>query len=135
MSFQSCPIKLIVNNGLEDLWRRENTDSSVSARYNRSPGTRFRICRVYADLKISNNTKINHIMGSIAGHNNAISVKTIPSKTKIGKESQYYNNYPLLKPEFSSTTSNLLFYLKDQKRPLFSKWMVRLHQVFFKNEY
>ena len=32
--------KLIVDNVLEDLWRRENTDSSEFTDYNRSSGTR-----------------------------------------------------------------------------------------------
>ena len=35
--------KLIVDNGLEGLWRRENHDFSEFNRYNRSSGTRSRI--------------------------------------------------------------------------------------------
>ena len=38
--------KLVVDNGLEHLWRRENPDSSEFTRYNRSFGTRSRIDRV-----------------------------------------------------------------------------------------
>ena len=37
--------KLIVDNGLEDLWRRENPDSSEFTCYDRSSGTRSRIDR------------------------------------------------------------------------------------------
>ena len=51
--------KLIVNNGLEDLWRRETPDSSKLTRYRRSSGTRFRINSVYTDVHVASNTKIN----------------------------------------------------------------------------
>ena len=56
--------KLIVDNGLEDLWRRKNPDSSEFTRYNRSPGTRSTIDRVYTDTEMASNTKMNHIMVS-----------------------------------------------------------------------
>ena len=46
-----------------------------------------RIDRVYTDIKIANNTKINHIMVSFTNHCNAISIDRLPSKTKIGKNS------------------------------------------------
>ena len=41
--------KLIVDNGLEDLWRKENPDSSELTHYNRSSGTRSTIDRVFTD--------------------------------------------------------------------------------------
>ena len=84
--------KLIVDNGLEDLWRRENPDSSEFTRYDRSSGTRSRIDRVYTDIKIASNTKINHIMLSFTGHYNAIFIDRFPSKTEIGKYSWCFNN-------------------------------------------
>ena len=43
--------KLIVDNGLEGLWRRENPDSSELNHYNRSSGTTSIIDRVYIDIK------------------------------------------------------------------------------------
>ena len=52
--------KLIMENGLQDLWRRENPDIYEFTRYDRASGTRSRIDRVYTDIKIANNTKINH---------------------------------------------------------------------------
>ena len=64
--------KLIVDNGLENLWRRENPDSSEFTCYNRSSGTRSTIHRVYIDIKIASNAKINHIMVSFTDHYNAI---------------------------------------------------------------
>ena len=51
--------KLIMENGLQDLWRRENPDIYEFTRYDRASGTRSRIDRVYSDIKIANNTKIN----------------------------------------------------------------------------
>ena len=43
--------KIIMDNGLEDLWRRENHDVSEFTRYNKSSGTRSWIDRVYTDKK------------------------------------------------------------------------------------
>ena len=78
--------KLVVDNGLEDLWRRENPDSSEFTRHNRSSGTKSRIDRVYTDIKIGSNTKINHTMISFTDHYNAIFIDRFPSKSKIGKD-------------------------------------------------
>ena len=78
--------KFIVDNGLEDLWRTENPDSSEFNRYNRSSDTRSTIDRVYTDIKMASNTKINHIMVSFTDHYNAIFIDRFPSKTKIGKD-------------------------------------------------
>ena len=63
--------KLIVDK--EILWRRKNSDSSELACYNRSSGGRSTIGRVYTDIKMSINIKINHIMVSLTGYDNAIS--------------------------------------------------------------
>ena len=106
--------KLIVGNGLEDLWRRENPDSSEFNRYDRSSGTRSRIVRVYTDIKIASNTKIHYIMVSFADHYNAIFVDRLPSKIKIGKDTRCFNNSLLGVPEFSFTTKTFLFLLKLQ---------------------
>ena len=45
-----------------------------------------RIGRVYTDVKIAKNTKINHIIVSFTGHYTTISLDRLPSKTKIKKE-------------------------------------------------
>ena len=45
--------KLIVGNGLENLWRRENPDSSEFIRNDRSSGTRSRIDMAFTDIKIA----------------------------------------------------------------------------------
>ena len=75
--------KLIVNNGLYDLLRRKNPDSSEFTIYNRFSGTRSRIGRLYADIKIPNDNKINHIMVSFTDHYNAISLYRLFSETEI----------------------------------------------------
>ena len=54
-------------------------------------------------------------MVSFTGHCNAISIDGLPSKTKIGKDSWYFNISLLCKPEFSSATKTFLFLLKTQK--------------------
>ena len=68
MPFNYGLSKLIMNNGLEDLWRRENPDSSDFTRYNRSSGTRSTTNRVYTDIKMARNIKMNHIMVSFTDH-------------------------------------------------------------------
>ena len=102
--------KLIVNNELKDLWRRENLDSWVH-RYHRSSGTRSRIDRVYTDIEIANNTKINHIMVSFTDLYNAISIDRLHSKSKVRKDSWYLNNSLCCKPELDffikKTTTSL----------------------------
>ena len=52
----------IVDNGLMDLWRRANPDCSEFTHCDRSSGRRSGIDRVYTDIKIATNTKINQIM-------------------------------------------------------------------------
>ena len=76
--------KIIVDNGFEDLRRRENPSSSEFTSYDGSTGTRFKTYRV---IKIANSIKINHIMVSFTDHYNAISIERLSSKTKIGKDS------------------------------------------------
>ena len=114
MPFNYVLSKLIMDNGLEDLWRRENLDASKFTRYDRSSGTRSRIDRVCNDIKIASNTKINHIMVSFTDHYNAIFIDRFPSKTKIGKDSWYFNNSLLCKPEFSLIT-DFLFFIENTK--------------------
>ena len=78
--------KLIVDNRLDDLWRRENPDSSESAHYNRSSVISSMVDRVYTNNKIANNTKNNHIIVSISDRYHANSFDKLPSKTRIGKD-------------------------------------------------
>ena len=78
--------KLIEDNGLEDLLRRENTDSSEFTHYNRFYDTRSWIDRVYIDIKIASNIKINHIMVSFTDLYNTISFYAdSPQKLKLEK--------------------------------------------------
>ena len=111
--------KLIMDNGLDDLWSRENPDSSESTRYDRSSGTRSSLDRIYIDINIANTIKINHLMVSFTDHYNAIPVERLTSKAKIRKVSWDFNNSLLSKPNFCSTKSNFLSLLKTQKQPLF----------------
>ena len=55
-------------------------------------------------------------MVSFTDHYNAISIDRVPSKTKIGKISWYFNNYLLCKPVFSSATNTFLFLLKQKNK-------------------
>ena len=59
-------------------------------------------------MKIANST-INHILVSFTGRYYAISFDRLPSKTKIGKDSWYFNNSLLCKPEFFSATKTSFF--------------------------
>ena len=112
--------KFILDNGLKDLRRRENPDSSEISCHERSSGTKFRIDRVYTDTKIASNTKINQIMVSFTDHYKSIFIDKFHSETKFGKYLWYFNNSLLCKPEFSST-SKTFFNKKYKKQPLFSK--------------
>ena len=100
--------KLIMENGLEDLWRRENPDISEFTHYDRASGTRSRIDRVYTDIKIANNTKINQKMISFSDHYNALFIDRLYSKTKTGKDLWYFNNTLLQNKDFCSTVTNFL---------------------------
>ena len=107
--FNCALSKLIVDNGLDDLWRNENQDSSEIIRYNRSCSTISRIYRVYPDIRIASNTKVNNIIASVTDHYNAVFIDRFPLKIKIVKNSWYFNNSLLCKPEFSSTSKTFLF--------------------------
>ena len=72
-------------------------------------------------------------MVSFTDHYNAISIDRLPLKTKIGKDSWYFNNSLLCKPEVSSATKTFLFLFKTQKNkyscsgpPAFKSWSCRL---------
>ena len=106
----------IVDNGLEDLWRRDNPDFSEFICYNRSSGTRSRIDRVYTDVKIASNTKINHIIVSFTDHYNAIFIDRLPSQIKIEKEKIHGTLIILFYVRLSSPRLQRLFLLKTQKR-------------------
>ena len=73
------------------------------------PLARIHDRQVYTDIKIANNTNINHIMVSFTDDYNAISFDRLPSNTKIGKVSWYFNNSLLCKPESSSAAKTFLF--------------------------
>ena len=64
---------------------------------------------------ISSNTEINHIMVSVTNHYNATFTDIFPLKTKVGKDSWYFNNSLLCKPEVSSTWRTFIFLLEIQK--------------------
>ena len=124
--------ELIVNHGLQDLWRRENLDSFEVIRYGITSGLRSSIDNVYNDIKNANNIKINHIMISLTDHYNAISIERLPSKNKIGNNSWYFNNSILCHPDFFSTTKNLLSLLKTQKssHSSASDWWNTINLIF-----
>ena len=73
--------KLIVGNGFEDVWRRENLDSCEFTHNDKSSGTRSRIDMVYTDITFANNTEINHITVSVTDHYNDISFDRLLSET------------------------------------------------------
>ena len=100
--------KLIMDHGLEDLRRRENPDTSEFTGYDRISDTRSRIDRVYTDIKIANDTKINHKMISFSDHYNALLIKSLSSKTKTGKDLWLLNNTLLQNKDFCSSISDLL---------------------------
>ena len=78
-------------------------------------GQGSRVDRVYTDIKVANNTKINHIMASSTDDYYAISIDRLPSKNKIGEYSWFFNKSLLYKLDFSSTAKTFLFLLKAQK--------------------
>ena len=91
----AVPIMLCLNSswimGLR-IYGEGRTQIPLSSPATIGPLQGSRIDRVYTDIKIANNTKINHIMVSFTNHYNAISIDRLPSKTKIGKYSWYFNN-------------------------------------------
>ena len=54
-------------------------------------------------------------MVSFTDHYKVIFTDRVPSKTEIEKDSWYFNNSLLCKPEFSSTSNIFLFLLETQK--------------------
>ena len=118
--------KFIVDNGPEDLWRRENQDSSKFTHFNRSPGARSRIDSVFTDIRIVNNTKINNMV-SYANHYDAISVDILPTKTKIGKDSWYLILF-YVSPS-SPQLQRFRLFIKTQS--LLSEWHVGILQISF----
>ena len=90
--FNYTLLKIIVDNRLEDLWRRENADFSEFTCFDRSSAETSRIYRVYTDIQISKDTKINNIMVSFMDHYNVFFIDRFSSKTKIKKHSWYFNN-------------------------------------------
>ena len=114
----AVPIMLCLNSswimGLR-IYGEGRTQIPLSSPATIGPLQGSRIDRVYTDIKIANNTKINHIMVSFTDHYNAISIDRLPSKSKIGKDSCNFNNSLLSKPEVSSATETFLFLLKTKK--------------------
>ena len=55
-------------------------------------------------------------MVSFTYHYNAIFIDRFPSKTEFGKDSWYFNNSLLCKPQFSSATKTFLFFVKTHKK-------------------
>ena len=53
---------------------KDNPDSSEFTHYDRSSGSRSRKGKVYTDIKLAVNTKINHIMVFFTNHCNVISI-------------------------------------------------------------
>ena len=111
MSFQLCPVK--THCGYWTGGSMEKGETRFTC-YNRCSGITSRIDRVYTDIKITSNTKINHIMVSFTDHYNVIFIYRFPSETKTGKDSWYFNNSFLCKPQFSLTTKTFIFSLKTQ---------------------
>ena len=103
--------KLILDQGLEDLWRRKNPDTSEFTRYDRTSGTRSRIARVYTDIKIANNTKINHKMISFSDHYNALLIERLSSKTKTGQDLYGFSTILYYKTKISFLQSQIYFIL------------------------
>ena len=105
-----------MDNGLENLSRREKPDSTEFPWV--QPGSGLH--RVHTDIKIVNNTKINHIMVSFIDHYNGISIDRLTPKTKIGNDLWYCNYSLLCKPEFFSASENFLFLLKTHTKNNYS---------------
>ena len=101
--------KLIMDNGFDDLWRKERLGSPP---YTKGSLPRILDRQVLYWYKIANNTKIDYLMVSFTNRYNAISIDRLPWKTKIGKHSWYFNNSFVCKSEVSSATKIILFLLK-----------------------
>ena len=64
------------------IYGKGRTQIPEFTRYDRPSGTRCRIDRVYDDIKIANNTKINHIIVSFTDLYNVIFIDRLPSKAR-----------------------------------------------------
>ena len=91
---------------------------------------KIQIDRFYTNIKIASNTRINYIMVSFTNHYNAIFVGRFPSQTKIGKDSWYFNNSLLCKPEFSSTTNTFFTNNTKNNHPSASHWWENTKSCF-----
>ena len=74
------------NYALSKFTMYNGLDSSEFTHCSKFSGTRSRIDIVYTDIKIPNNTKINHIMVFFTDHYNSMSLDRIPLNTKIRKD-------------------------------------------------
>ena len=125
--FSNALSKLIVDNGLEGLWRREKPDSSEFTRCDRSSGTRSRIDRIYTDIKIASNAKINHVMVSFTNHYNSTSIDRLKlEKIRGTLITLFYGS-----PSLSQLQRICLFIKNKKKQPLFSKRLVGICQILF----
>ena len=120
--------KPIIDNVVEDLWRLEKLHSSEFTHFDRSPCTRSRIERVHTDIKIANNTKINHKMIFFTDQCYAIFTDRLPSKIKITKE---FDNFILCTTDFWKTIKNLISLLKRKKNN-YSSTSEWCKKIFFK---
>ena len=94
-----------------------------------------KIVSVYTDITVTDSTKIKHIMVSFTDHYNAISVERLPSESKM----EMFHGTLIILFYVSPSTLQLqrlfFFYWKIKKEhPLFSKWLVRIHQILFYRE-
>ena len=111
-----APWKLIVDNGLEDLWRRENPDLPGFTCYDRSFAKDPRCTgSILISILIQKLLATPRLitMVSFTDHYNAISIDRLPLKTKIGNDSWYFNNSFSCKSEVSSATKT--FFKKKKK--------------------
>ena len=113
MSFKTMPCRNLLSVIDLRIYGEERTQNFT--RYNGSSSLRCRIDRVYHHVNIANNTKINHIIISLTDRCTDISIDKLPLKTKTGKNSWYFSNSLLCKPDFFSATNDLFSLLITQK--------------------
>ena len=98
-----------MDNRLDDLWKKENPDSSEFTPCNIISDTRSWKERIYTGIKIAKNTKINQIMVPFTDHYHGILRDRHPSKAKIEKDYWYFDNSLSCKVEFSSTKLSFFY--------------------------
>ena len=123
-----APWKLIVDNGLEDLWRRENPDLPGFTCYDRSFAKDPRCTgSILISILIQKLLATPRLitMVSFTDHYNAISIDRLPLKTKIGNDSWYFNNSFSCKSEISSATKTFFKKKKKTQKNLYDPllWM------------